>query len=90
MPLRGRRTAAFTASVLKVAVAPLLAWPIGWWAGLSLDELRIVLLFLACPTAAASFTLAGKLGGDEALAASSVVLSTALSVLSLSAVLALV
>jgi predicted permease len=48
------------------------------------------LLFLACPTAAASFTLAGKLGGDEALAASCVVVSTALSILSISAVLALV
>jgi hypothetical protein len=90
MPLRGKRTSAFIASALKVAVLPLLGWPLGRWAGLSLDELRITLLFLACPTAAASFTLAGKLGGDEALAASCVVVSTALSVLSISAVLALV
>ncbi|MBI5381130.1 MAG: AEC family transporter [Opitutae bacterium] len=89
-PLRGKRTAAVLASALKIAVLPLVAWPICRWAGLSPDETRIALLFLACPTAAASFTLAGKLGGDEALAASSVVLSTALSVLSLSAVLALV
>jgi predicted permease len=90
MPLRGKRTPAFTASVLKVALLPLLGWPLGRWAGLSPDELRITLLFLACPTAAASFTLAGKLGGDEALAASCVVVSTALSILSISAVLALV
>jgi hypothetical protein len=90
MPLRGKRTPAFTASVLKVALLPLLGWPLGRWIGLSLDELRITLLFLACPTAAASFTLAGKLGGDEALAASCVVVSTALSILSISAVLALV
>jgi malate permease and related proteins len=89
-PLRGKRTAAFVASVLKVAALPLLAWPIGRWAGLSPGEMRITLIFLACPTAAASFTLAGKLGGDEALAASSIVLSTALSILSLSTVLALV
>jgi hypothetical protein len=75
---------------LKVALLPLLGWPLGRWIGLSLDELRITLLFLACPTAAASFTLAGKLGGDEALAASCVVVSTALSILSISAVLALV
>ena len=90
MPLRGKRTTAFLASLLKVGVAPLLGWPLARWAGLSPDEMRITLLFLAAPTAAASFTLAGKLGGDEALAASSVVLSTVLSIVSLSAVLALV
>jgi predicted permease len=90
IPLHGKRTNAFIASLLKVAVAPLLAWPVARWAGLSVDETRIALLFLATPTAAASFTLAGKLGGDEALAASSVVLSTVLSIASLTAVLMLV
>ena len=90
MPLHGKRTNAFLASVLKVAVTPLLAWPVAHWVGLSPDEMRITLLFLATPTAAASFTLAGKLGGDEALAASSVVISTLLSILSLSVVLMLV
>src|SRR5664280_3056244 len=70
LPLRGKRTTAFIASVLKVAVVPLFGWPLARAAGLSPDEMRITLLFLACPTAAASFTLAGKLGGDEALAAS--------------------
>lgn len=90
MPLRGKRTNATLASILKVAVTPLLGWGVARWAGLSTDETRVVLLFLACPTAAASFTLAGKLGGDEALAATSVVLSTALSIASLTAVLLLV
>jgi len=89
MPLRGKRTTALIASSIKVAAAPLLGLPLARWAGLSLDETRIALLFLATPTAAASFTLAGKLGGDEALAASSVVISTALSVVSLTTVLAL-
>ena len=88
--LQGKRTQAFLAAVLKVAVTPLLGWPLARWIGLSPEETLIALLFLATPTAAASFTLAGKLGGDEALAASSVVLSTALSILSLSVVLALV
>jgi predicted permease len=88
-PLRGKRTAAGLAATLKVAILPLAAWPLARWAGLSPDETRIALLFAACPTAAASFTLAGKLGGDEPLAATSVVVSTALSVISLSVVLAL-
>lgn len=90
IPLRGKRSNALLASLLKVAVAPAVAWPIGLQLGLSANELRVVLLFLATPTAAASFTLAGKLGGDEALAATSVVLSTLLSILSLSAVLLLI
>lgn len=90
MPLRGKRTQAVLASVLKVGVTPLLGWPLARWLGLSADETLIALLFLATPTAAASFTLAGKLGGDEALAATSVVVSTALSILSLTVVLLLV
>jgi predicted permease len=89
IPLRGKRTHALLASVLKVGVTPLLGWPLARWIGLGPEETLIALLFLATPTAAASFTLAGKLGGDEALAASSVVMSTALSVVSLSAVLVL-
>lgn len=90
MPLRGKRTNATIASVLKVAIAPLLGWLVARWWALSVDETRVVLLFLASPTAAASFTLAGKLGGDEALAATSVIVSTALSVAALTGVLLLV
>jgi len=90
MRLQGKRTLAFLASVLKVGVTPLLGWPLARWIGLTPDETLVALLFLATPTAAASFTLAGKLGGDEALAATSVVASTALSIVSLSVVLALV
>ncbi len=90
MKLQGKRTQALLASVLKVGVTPLLGWLLARWIGLTPDETLIALLFLATPTAAASFTLAGKLGGDEALAATSVVVSTALSILSLSVVLALV
>lgn len=90
IPLRGKRTAAIAASLCKIGLAPLFGWLLGRFIGLSSDELRIVLIFLASPTAAASFTLAGKLGGDEALAASSVVVSTALSAVSLTVVLSLV
>jgi len=78
------------ALLLAVAVTPLLTWPLARWVGLAPDEMRVALLFLATPTAAASFTLAGKLGCDEALAASSVVISTLLSIVSLTAVLVLV
>lgn len=90
IPLQGKRTNAALASIVKVAVTPAIGYFLARWADLGLEETRTVLLFLAAPTAAASFTLAGKLGGDEALAATSVVVSTGLSVVSLSAVLLLV
>lgn len=90
LPLRGRRTLATAVSVLKVAGTPLLGWLLARLCGLTSDEARIALIFLATPAAAASYTLACKLDGDEALAASSVAISTALSIVSLSLVLALV
>jgi predicted permease len=88
-PLRGRRRAVAAASILKVAVAPAIGYPLSRLAGLDDAETLIALVFLACPAAAASYTVAVKLGGDVALAAGSIVVGTLLSALTLSAVLAL-
>lgn len=87
--LQGRRVSSFLASFLKIAVAPAIGLALAKLVGLGADETRIALIFLATPTAAASFVLVGKMGGDTPLAAGSVVVSTLLSVLSLAAVLAL-
>jgi len=51
-------------SVLKVASSPA-GWPLGRWIGLSLDELRITLLFSL--STARPRSLSRKTGGDEAL-----------------------
>jgi len=80
---------ALAASIIKIAVAPI----VGFWAahliGLGTGETRIVLLFLACPTAVTSYVVTEQLGGDEKLSAAIIVVSTILSILSLSVVIGL-
>jgi len=80
---------AFAASIIKIAVAPI----VGFWAarlmGLGAGETRIVLLFLACPTAVTSYVMAEQLGGDGKLSAAIIVVSTILSIFSLSVVIGL-
>lgn len=80
---------ALTASIIKIGVSPIA----GFWAahliGLGAGETRIVLLFLACPTAVTSYVIAEQLGGDEKLSAAIIVVSTILSIFSLSVVIGL-
>jgi len=81
--LKGRRTAIVAAAMLKVFAAPILAWALCQAVGISGPDLRIALVLSACPTAVASFVMAGKLSGDEALASGSIALSTVFSAVSL-------
>jgi hypothetical protein len=67
------------ASLVKVAAAPVLGYLVCAQLGLSGPLLRMVLLYLACPTAVASFVMAEQLGGDAELASNIVVVSTLLS-----------
>ncbi len=87
--LRGSMWQSMLASVLKLAVLPLAAWAIGTLLGLSHDQMLIMLLFAACPTAVASYIMAEQMGGDEPLAASSICMSTILSFPALAAILAI-
>ena len=48
------------------------------------ENLRLAMIFMACPTAASSYILAGQLGGDRQLTATIVVVCTLLSFISLS------
>jgi len=64
------------AAMLKVAVLPLGVFLVVRWLGFSAEESRVAVVFAACPTAAASYVMAVKMGGDEALASSAVALST--------------
>jgi len=89
-PLRGNRGHAVAAALLKAFVSPAVGYGMGRLCGLDAGELRIAVIFAACSTAAVSYTMARQFGGDEALAASTVVLSTAFSVPALAAALALV
>jgi hypothetical protein len=76
------RLASF-ATLIKIGLSPLAGYFLATWLGLAPVELRIALILLACPTAAASYVMAEQLGSDEKLAASIIVLSTLLSVVSL-------
>jgi predicted permease len=87
--VRGSITNAFLASVIKLLIAPLAGYFVARVLGLSGEETKIALVFLACPAAAVSFILVNQIGGDDALAASSVVLSTLFSTISLAVVLSL-
>lgn len=88
---KGNRLPCVCTSFLKVAVTPCLAY----WVGSHLfslegNDLRILVIFGATPTAAASFVLAQKMGGSTALASGSIALSTLLSSVSIACILWLI
>jgi hypothetical protein len=89
-PLRGQVGRALAATGIKLAAAPLTGLLVARFIGADATETAVALIMLACPTAVASYVLAGQLGGDEDLAASAVVVSTIGSIASLAAVVALV
>ena len=78
--LRYRLGPAGASSLIKVAAAPLIGYFVARWIGLSPAELRVAMIYLACPTAAASYVMAQQLGADDQLAGSIIVVSTLLAV----------
>lgn len=87
-PTRGGRSQAFVAGALKAWVSPFIGYLIGRLLGIDPGGLLAIVIFTACPTAAVSYTMVRQLGGDEALAAGSIVLSTVLSAAALATALA--
>ncbi|MGQ9489835.1 MAG: AEC family transporter [Anaerolineae bacterium] len=87
--LRDRWQDAGLVTLLKLVASPLVGFWAAMWLGLSAAELRMALIYLASPTATASYVMAQQLGSDDALAADIVVLSTALALPALSVVLVL-
>ena len=82
-------TRAITASVIKVAIAPLCGAMVIPIFGLQKDHAMIAMVLLACPTAVAAFVVSSRLGGKPELTTAIIVISTLLSLASLSTVLAL-
>lgn len=87
--IRGRIALALLVSALKLAVMPVITYGLCRALDLAPDMTLVAMIFAACPTATASFIMTSQLGGDEALAATCVVFTTVLSLVSLMAVLAL-
>ena len=78
---------ALGAALVKVAVVPFLAWTAGRALAIDDDGMVVLMVYASSPTAVASYVMASQLGGDEALAASALVMSTILSAGSLAAAL---
>ena len=72
------------AAFLKTFASPVFGYFIGRRLGLSGIELAVVLVFLACPTAGISYTMATQLKGDETLASGTILFSTFMAIVSLS------
>ena len=87
--LRGQRRWAFTGAAMKTFMAPLAGLGLASWIGLGADETRLALIFLACPTAAASHVLVQQMDGDTALSAGTIMLSHFLALPAMLFVLAL-
>ena len=72
-----------SSALVKTLISPALGWVVGRWLGLGGLELKMVMIFMACPTAIISYTMALEMKGDEALASGAIVLSVLTSVVSL-------
>lgn len=74
--LKDSGAASAQATAIKVAIAPLVACLLAWVFGVEGRDLVILWMFLASPTAAASFAMALAAGADGKLAANIIALST--------------
>jgi len=75
------------ASVLKSVLCPLVGLAVGTVFGLAGVELKVILILCGVPTAVSGYVLADQMKGDGDLAASSVVIGTACSLVTLSVLL---
>lgn len=81
--------ASWGAAVLKTAVSPLLGWAVGSAMGLGAEGTKMLMIFMATPTAIISYAIAVELDGDEGIAAGAIVLSVLTSVGSLALIIGL-
>jgi predicted permease len=76
------------AALLKVMLAPTTGFFAAKAMGLEHEQIKIALIYLACPSAAMSYVLTNQIGGNDTLAASTVIISTILAIFSLGYILA--
>jgi hypothetical protein len=84
--VKGSLVHSVTAAFVKSALAPVAGVLLAGYVGLDAHQTAIALIYLACPTAVASYVMAEQLGADEVLAGSTVVVSTLLSLVPLAIV----
>lgn len=81
--LRASSRETVEATIWKLVLAPLLGVIVAIWFGVTGAELGVLFLLLAAPTASASFVMVVAAGGNGALAANIVVLTTLASAFSI-------
>lgn len=86
--IRNGLARSLTAASIQVFVQPLIGLALALLWNLTPVNHQILLIYLACPTGTASYILADIFGSDKELAAHIIVISTLLSAVSLSLVLA--
>lgn len=74
--MRSGSQIAFSASTMKMVVLPLLSTLAAWLLGFSGEQLGLLFLFFASPTAAASFVMVKAINGNVALAANIIAITT--------------
>jgi len=87
--LKGTVLPTVTAALFNVFLLPVIGYLCSRYFGLSDNFTLIAMIFLACPTAAATFVYAREMDGDHIFAGNVIVLSTLFSTISLGLVLAL-
>lgn len=87
--VKGKWSFALMPTIIKCVICPLLGWGIGILVGLTGVELQATMILCAVPTAVSSYVLAEQMDSDADLAASSVVICTAFSLLTLGVLLSL-
>ncbi|GAB4165713.1 MAG: AEC family transporter [Terrimicrobiaceae bacterium] len=83
----GRNLAAGLAVTLKIVASPALVWLLAHLAHLGPEDTKYAVILAACPTAAASYVMAEKSGGDGPLTSLAIATSTILAAPVLFAVL---
>ncbi|RRJ97749.1 AEC family transporter [Opitutaceae bacterium TAV4] len=89
LPLRGNLRLSVLSALGKAWVCPLLGYGVARLLGVEGNDLTVMLVYMAAPTAIMSYTMVQQLGGDEAMAAGTIVLSTLASAVSLGVIVAL-
>ncbi len=83
--LKRASSLAFTASLIKIIILPLLLTIAAYFCGYRDDDLGILFIVFGCPTAIASFVMADAMGANSKLAGNIIMLTTLGSVFTISA-----
>lgn len=81
--IRDKSEIALSSSVMKMVVLPVVSTAAAWVLGFEGEQLGLLFLFFASPTAAASFVMVKAMGGNAALAANIIAITTMMASISI-------